>query len=346
MKLVRLKLANVGAIADGDYALVDRRTGRPLDVVIVTGGPASGKTTLLEAIIAAKEGVGAYGPPPDGSRLLRSGKSSGRIEATWWLSAQEVERAELREPAARTVLELRSEGRARSRHDSRLERLFASYSHDADVGKVDYFPDNRQLVVRSWSPMAPPLSEQAEARERLGRDPDKYAPVIRSFVDLAVEQGLRANAALAERGIALRLSAPDAFGPLRAAIARILPDLRFAAVEPRDGAPRVLFERRDGTQVALERLSAFEQQGVLFAVSFWRIGLEHSLVLVDEPELHVHPREQARFLRAIVGLGSDNQVIVATGSEAIVQEATPWQLVDLSIAPAVTVHERYGRDHT
>ena len=342
MKLVRLKLANVGAIVDGEYALVDRRTGRPLDVVIVTGGPASGRTTFLEAIIAAKEGVGAYGPPPDGSRLLRSGASSGRIEATWWLSAQEVERAGLREPAARTVLELRSEGRARSRHDPRLETLFASYSHDSSLGKVDYFPDNRQLVVASWRPMAPPLSEQAEAKARLGRDPDKYAPVIRVFVDLAIEQGLRANAALAERGIALRLSAPDAFGPLRAAIARILPDVRFASVDARDGAPQVLFERRDGSHVRLDRLSAFEQQGVLFAVSFWRIGLEHSLVLVDEPELHVHPREHARFLRAIVGLGTDNQVIVATGSEAIVQEATPWQLVDLSVAVRVNESETAG----
>jgi hypothetical protein len=33
MKLVRLTVPNVGVIADGDYALVARRAGRPLDVV-------------------------------------------------------------------------------------------------------------------------------------------------------------------------------------------------------------------------------------------------------------------------------------------------------------------------
>ncbi|MBI4705105.1 MAG: hypothetical protein HY744_28700 [Deltaproteobacteria bacterium] len=35
-----------------------------------------------------------------------------------------------------------------------------------------------------------------------------------------------------------------------------------------------------------------------------------------------------------MGLGADNQVIVATGSEPIVREATTWQLVDLSAVPA------------
>jgi len=94
--------------------------------------------------------------------------------------------------------------------------------------------------------------------------------------------------------------------------------------------------------VALERLSAFEQQGVLFAASFWRTGLEHSVVLVDEPELHVHPREHARFLRAIVGLGTDNQVIVATGSSALLRDASPSQIIDLSAAacPAEYANDR------
>ncbi len=109
----------------------------------------------------------------------------------------------------------------------------------------------------------------------------------------------------------------------------MLPDLRLAGVDVAE--PRaVRFVRRDHALVALDELSDAEQQGVLFALAFRHLGLNRSLVLLDEPELHVHAADRARFLHAIVGLGHDNQILAATGSTEILSAASPGQIIDLS----------------
>ena len=88
MKLSRLVLQNFRGVPDGDYAFTDQRTGAPLEAVLVTGGPASGKTSFLEAIATLKETVGGYGAPPDARKLVRHGRAAGRIEGTWILSPE------------------------------------------------------------------------------------------------------------------------------------------------------------------------------------------------------------------------------------------------------------------
>ena len=54
-----------------------------------------------------------------------------------------------------------------------------------------------------------------------------------------------------------------------------------------------------------------------------RIGLAQSIVLFDEPQLHIHVADQAKFLEMLIGLGSDNQWIVASGSSEIMVSAAP-----------------------
>jgi predicted ATP-dependent endonuclease of OLD family len=55
-----------------------------------------------------------------------------------------------------------------------------------------------------------------------------------------------------------------------------------------------------------------------------------SLVLIDEPELHLHAMSHADMAHALAGLGHDIQIIVATGSAALLRAAGPGQVVDLS----------------
>ncbi len=333
MKLVRVRLTNIGCLPDGEYSFLDRHTGRPLAIALVTGAACSGKTTLLEAVVAAKEAAGAYAPPADARPLLRRGADRGAIEATWAFDEQEIARLGLREGVATTRLDITSAG-TKCRPDASLTPLFASFSTDPTRAKFAYFADNRSLPANDWRPSGPTISAQAEARLHLGRTLDKYQPLVRHFVDLAVSQGLQATAIMEQRGVALRASAPDSFAELRRLLAILLPHLRFCGVGLADGAPRVLFERADGSVVDLERLSALERQCLIFAGTFWRVGLHRSVVLVDTPELHAHPRVQVGLVRAIEALGHHNQLIIATSSEAIQRELAMSIVARLGTGPA------------
>ena len=56
----------------------------------------------------------------------------------------------------------------------------------------------------------------------------------------------------------------------------------------------------------------------------------HSSVLVDTPELFIHPTAQASFFQSILALGDDNQVFAATSSSALLEQAAPRQIIRLA----------------
>lgn len=328
MKLVQLQVEGVRGLPDGSHSFASRATGAPLDLILITGAPGRGKTTLLEAIVTAKETAGSYGAHVDVAGLLRRGTSTGRIEARWEVTATEQQRAGLAKVQSVSVLSL---GEAPRRDvDPGLRRLFSTYSRDPSHGKFEYFPANRRLLgAATRPPSASSPSDAAEGRLRLTRDPDKYAGLRRLFHDLTLADASRLSQLLDIQGIALRTRQPDALAPYKEAIAALLPDLRLASVELGERATRVWFQRRDGARVELDELSDSEQQALLFAVTFRRLGLDHSVILIDTPELHLHPRRVAPFFGRLVELGRDNQIIAATTSAELLATVRPEQVIDL-----------------
>jgi hypothetical protein len=322
MKLLDLEVENFLGLPDGRYAFTHPTTGAPLPLVLIGGGPSSAKTSLLEAIIVLKESVGSYHVQPEPSRLLRSGKGSGQVRGKWLLSPEEMERAGISEPIFTATLSLgRGEARA---PEPALEALFSGYSRSPAAWKAEYFPCDRRLTPRLG--LAPPGDEEG-GRLRLTRRPDKYAGLEHVLMHLTVEDGLQAMAQVKESGILLGGDQRDSLTPYKAAVAALCPWLRLSGVEPRNGAAAVWFERDIGARIELYSLSHGEQQAVLFALAHVFLGLRRALVLIDEPEVHIHPSEQSRFLHALAGLGEDNQIIAATGSNELLGSVPRHQTI-------------------
>jgi len=326
VKLLRIDVQNFRGVPDGTYEL--GHGDAPHDVVVVTGRPSSGKTSLLEAIVAAKEAAGPYGSPPDAKWCLRSGAMQGRVVTTWVLTEAEAELAAQTSPVCTTSWDF-GEGSARVEGDSRVRQLLATHAPGPASGKFEYFPATRRLFGEAWRPLPPP-SKSADLFFRLARAPEKYACIRRMFVDLALADGIRTAGALALRGLAIQGSQSDSLAPFKKALGTLAPDLRLVSVEPRERSACILFQRRDGVQVELENLSDSEQQLVVFAATFVQQSLDNSVVLIDTPEANIHPYEHVRLLQGLIGLGRGNQLIVATTSEAILRHASPRQVLDLS----------------
>jgi hypothetical protein len=320
MKLLELTLQNFRGAPDGTYSFAEPRAGKPLDLVFITGAPASGKTSLLDAIATIKELVGAYGPAPDPARLRKSGTAGGKIAAKWLLTDRETRRAGLAGPCLLTEASLA--GGVLPLFDPGLRELFAAYCPDPADCKFELFPASRRLSLAPVTWRMPP-SELAAARWRLSREPAKYAAVRHALVDLALRDAMGATEQLAARGLLARWEQPDSLAPIKRSLAALAPWLRLCGVEPLGSSCQLRFLRSDGIEVSFEDLSDSEQQALLFSVVFDRVGLSHSVVLIDQPELFIHPTDQARWMRAIEGLGTGNQIIAATSSEPLLAVADP-----------------------
>jgi|GEM_PF-133064 len=107
MKIQRAELLGIAGVPDLSLDLTSSSTGEPHARVVVTGPAGSGKTRLLEALIAAKEAIRPYGPLATGAPWIRAGQAA-KIRLTFWLDDDERER--LRAWIAVFLAEKRFEG--------------------------------------------------------------------------------------------------------------------------------------------------------------------------------------------------------------------------------------------
>lgn len=300
MKLASVACLGVRGVADVAFDLVDPATGRAADVAVVRGPSASGKTRLLEAIVAAKEAIAPYGDDPWPDPLLRDGVAA-KVRLVVELDDEERSYAGLLDRHVEAEVVFRP-SRAEASAPAGLRAVLARYAHGAGAGKVEYVPASRSVPARSGGGALDPASQKAL---RATRRPDKYAFVPRLLE--ALEAGDGDAEALSRK------------------LAALSPTCRF---EP--GGERCL-RSRGGPLATVHEVSDGERDAVLFAATAVAIDLRSSIVLVDRPDLHVAPGDAARFVRGLRHLGEDDQLVLAV--------ASPAMLAALAGAPTITLPE-------
>jgi hypothetical protein len=331
VKLAHLSVAGFRGLPDRAFDLTERVSGAPHDVVLVTGDTGAGKTSFLDAILAAKDDVGAYGPRRAPASYVRQGARAARIEARWRLSLEEQARARSSEVEVTTISTFGEGAPALSTHMEGLRALLAEYTRDPERGKVEFFHAERALVASGGARAgSSDISPVMEARTRLAATNDKYRLLRGYLIDAILNDGLALAETVREQGIALRRTEPDAQAWVREVLRPLLRDKSFDGIDRLESGFRVRFRCRDGVIVDLDELSASERQAVLFGVTFLRSGVHRSLVLIDTPELHLHPCRHTSFFAALRTLGRDNQIIAATTSAELLSAVRPEQVIDLS----------------
>lgn len=322
MRLRKLELENVRGVPDGTYEFI-RDTAKPPStgshagtsaddrVTIVVGPRGTGKTSLLEAIVFAKECVGGYGPPGRPESMLRSGASSGRLHALFHLEQDEQQAAETETPDLAVTVDLRP-GAAPIEVPRPARVLFARFSASDGDSKLEYFPDNRSLDDAGEA-----TTIDDEKRLRPLRTSRKYAGLVASLEARSALDGARALKESADSGILFASDTPDSLTGYRAALSALCPEVHLVGVMPEGDTLRLMFALKSGALVAADRLSSGQKQGLLFAATIRRLGLARSLVLVDVPELGLQVSDHAAFTRALFALLPRAQLIAATGSGAV-----------------------------
>ncbi|HVY44924.1 MAG TPA: hypothetical protein VHB21_03555, partial [Minicystis sp.] len=224
MKLLRATFLGVRGVPDATLHLGDATTGKPRDLVVVTGPPASGKTRALEAIVAAKEAVAPYGPPQPGAAWIAPSEGAAKVALVFVLDEEEQVFAGTESPMAEVDVTFYPR---ETRHDADegTEAVLGRYAHDG-TGKIEYFPSTRRLPT--YGPFAG-LSPLEQRVLRPSKDTRKYSFVPRFLRELEDE----------------RRGAAEAFAERLAALS---PTCRYEAGARSEGLPRC-FRSRGGRPV-------------------------------------------------------------------------------------------------
>ena len=309
MRVRNLEVNGIRGLGEQSLSFADS-TG-PASIVAITGPPASGKTTVLETLIAAKEDVGAYGAELAPKRLLAPGLSAAKIRVGWQLDSSERDRFR----ATQDVFECETliGGTLKPPpHEPVMEALLSQYHADPRHGKVEYFHAHRQFQFSAGVDLSKGAGDTFDRNLRLAADNAKYASLIRFIVSAGLAVPLRAGEDEAKPGRVTR-----AFGAL-------CKSKRLGGLYREGDAILPGFVDGSDTVFGVGDLSDSELDALLFATTFVRSGLldngPGSVVLIDTPERHFGDAAGA-LVQGLLTLGINNQLIVATNSKSVVDVA-------------------------
>jgi len=123
---------------------------------------------------------------------------------------------------------------------------------------------------------------------------------------------------------ALRPGQKDLFVELQKAYQTVFPERSFEGTLLRPDIDDILSEPwfyfYDGLhQYEISEMSGGEKAIFPILFDFVNWNIHHSVILIDEIELHLHPPMQQAILRALPKIGQNNQFIISTHSDYIEQ---------------------------
>lgn len=87
-----------------------------------------------------------------------------------------------------------------------------------------------------------------------------------------------------------------------------------------------IFRNSTGSEFDITGLSSGEKQLFLRALALKFLELNNSVILIDEPEISLHPQWQKKIIDVYESIGKNNQIIIATHSPHIIGDIESKQL--------------------
>jgi len=349
MRIRSFYMRGVRGLAPVELDFLDPATRSARPRTVIAGSNGTGKTTILEVIYALLElakGVKPTWLRPNGLQtgiavtdLPKSGEYPLMIEIGNAQQADGIAYLSGRrafssggEPAG---LNLTRRGPLAEALPAMIERAEAG---EADFPNCLYFPsEERELrPKRAGQVIAEPQRYQWTYRFS---DSQKWEGSLESFLVAMNYRDLMAQRASSEEGA-------GEFDRFVGVINRFLEKKRIAGVDPQTFRVQIETNGKSAKTAGGERhnidaLSSGEKQIVLMLGEVQRRIRRGSILLMDEPEIHLHPRWQRLLIRALTDLCEqhDAQMIVTTHSEEVANAFYEHEriLLDAVFAPEAHV---------
>ena len=328
MKVQRLFLRNVRSIKSLDLDFRDPVTGKPMSRIVLAGANGSGKTTILECIFGL---IRSLMLPKPQVPYLEQGDGSARLvlqppvevaKYPWTILFNMAPTPDEYAERLGAYLEWKYNG-----YDDKYvseegqgiyEPLYSSQEHgDYFIQKASllYLTDDRRLLPASGGPIAPeeenPWAYRYTPTDQWRGSVESYL-VWQNYLDLE-DRDKGKNA--------------DRFRGVTSVVNQILDQKHISGVE----RGRVVVEVSGQKKHGLDDLSSGERQILLLLVEIVRRIKPGGIILIDEPEISLHPTWQRALVAALDKIIEqyDAQIILATHSLEIAT-SMPHEVISLS----------------
>ena len=300
MKIEKVHIKNIKGIKDLELSF--KKNNEILDVIVLAGVNGSGKTTILEAI------CNFFNNKNIDYDILEKSKAKLKI------FFEDFEEQKIKE---------------------------AENFSDANKNKLsDFF---NALKLYSFDKNEKRASYEIQIAKRFENPPKIiYVPANNSFEEVETETStlLRNYEFINVVNSELMEDIPSYIATRRNYLATIEEDLTmkeitnkvvkeinriFSVLEldvklkgfSKDEKTMPIFENSAGEEFNINDLSSGEKQLFLRTLSIKMLEPKNSIILIDEPELSLHPKWQQRIIEVYKKIGENNQIIIATHSPHI-----------------------------
>jgi predicted ATPase len=268
------------------------------DVVVLAGPNGVGKTTLINAIMAH-----ARDPRPSTEIRLIAESTTDEEIAAWGKRLIDTQDS--------TDCNLLKATLRRNQRRNRYQSSVLNFDSDRAIRNI-------QSYAFSWE-IGNPLSEELGWDVSFNPLQNRYNDVRHSLFRLVEGQKREiAETALTQRAAGrtvMQLDFPDVLKDFKDAFYQLLAPKELIEVDTKS---QVIFYSFNNQKLPLDTLSSGEKEVVNIVFDFLLRGPRDSIIVFDEPELHLHPELSYKLLQTLARIGQRNQFIFCSHSPEII----------------------------
>ena len=300
MKIEKVHIKNIKGIKDLELSF--KKDNKILDIIVLAGVNGSGKTTILESIKdffynenvnysnleKSNVNLGIFFEEFEKNKIEEAEKSSGNFKHALWDFFNA----------------LRSYNYYRKNSNDYYENQIAKRF---DIPpKIIYVPaENKFEEIQTYSTT---LSKEYEFINTINsnviRDIPSYIATRRNYL------------ATIEEDLTMKEVTNKVVNEINSIFNILELDAKLKGFS-KDEKTLPIFENSAGEEFDINDLSSGEKQLFLRTLSIKMLEPNNSIILIDEPELSLHPKWQQRIIEVYKKIGENNQIIVATHSPHI-----------------------------
>lgn len=272
------------------------------NAVIIAGANGSGKTRLKQALVEAFRGS----PVMD----LTVAATRPQEEEDKYFGAPEIQvvKGSQSEPLQRYI-------NSRTYGSARYVGSLVQIDSDRSVQSIKYQPVN-------WL-AGDPDDVEAAGTYYFNPFPNRW----REFMQYIHQKAAARDKKLAEmvkaaepqeRADKIREQHPDPLEKYQRLFKKILPDKELLPINPASPS-EFRYRTTSGQELPFNTLSSGEQEVIKILFDVARKDIRHSVIVVDEPELHLHPTLAFQLIEALKDIGDNsNQYLFLTHSSDLI----------------------------
>ena len=298
------------------------------DIVVLAGPNGTGKSSVLEAIVLLKEGLGPYHGWTLSGDLVNTGAKFAEISASFRIYPEEI--TYLNEVHNITLDKDIMEGSIKVEKPNRiiqttapneLVQLLRSYRRKdfPHVGIFDFYNPYRFIMKKELkSIQVGEFTDPYERRRRVSFDPSEKFAVTKDYLaQLTMGDLQKALAKIRKEGVQIGIEdVHDSLKPVKNIFDSLLTPKKFVEIDFSSSPIKFIVETPQGV-VDIDDLSSGEKEILFGYTELLKVYPENSIILFDEPDLHLNQEVERKIVPLLRSIGANNQYWIATHSFGI-----------------------------